>query len=184
MAKYDKNTITDLIDGKLEWSERKRIISDHKDADRFEKVVTILQERVPWKEKILLPLAEHLYVVQKGKERIVKAGCGYEFGDYRENGKHKSKVFVLNTPERLQEMYRNWEHSDAQWQEMREFYCPGCFALLGVEQVPIGYPPVFEMLPDLDTFYRAWLGKPLPDEQPDWFQDRTLEKPAQWAKGK
>jgi acetone carboxylase gamma subunit len=53
---------------------------------------------------------------------------------------------------------------------------------LGVEVVPLGYPVIFEMLPDLDTFYREWLGQPLPDERPDWFQDRTLDVPAQWAK--
>ena len=53
MAAYDKKTIADLIDGKLEWSVLKRIISDHKDADMCEKVVAILQERMPWKEKIL-----------------------------------------------------------------------------------------------------------------------------------
>jgi len=41
---------------------------------------------------------------------------------------------------------------------------------------------IFEMLPDLDTFYREWLGKPLEDERTDWFQDKTLVLPAQWAK--
>jgi acetone carboxylase gamma subunit len=163
MPAYDKKTIADLIDGKLEWSTLKRIISDHKDSDRFEKVVAILQERVPWKEKILLPLAEHLYVVQKGKERIVKAECGYEFGDYRQNWKHKSKVFVRNTPELLQEMYRNWEHSDPQWQEMREFYCPGCYTLLDVEVLPPGYPVTFDFVPDLEGFYKEILKKPLPE---------------------
>ncbi len=50
------------------------------------------------------------------------------------------------------------------------------------EVVPPGYPPIFEMLPDLDSFYREWLGQPLPDESPDWFADKTLEKPAEWAR--
>ena len=66
--------------------------------------------------------------------------------------------------------------------ELREFYCPGCLALLATETVPPGFPVVFEMLPDLDTFYRDWLDKPLADEKPDWFEDRTVELTAQWAK--
>jgi len=101
--------------------------------------------------------------VQKGKERIVKAECGYEFGDYRQNWKHKSKVFVRNTPELLQEMYRNWEHSDPKWQEMREFYCPGCYTLLEVEVLPPGYPVTFGFVPDLEGFYKEILKKPLPE---------------------
>ncbi|MFA4837833.1 MAG: acetone carboxylase subunit gamma, partial [Dehalococcoidia bacterium] len=68
--------------------------------------------------------------------------------------------------------------------EMREFYCPGCLAQLAVEVLPKGYPPLFDMLPDLDTFYREWLGKPLPDERPDWFQDKSPDLIAQWAKGR
>ena len=67
--------------------------------------------------------------------------------------------------------------------ELREFYCPGCYAQLGVEVVPVAYPVIFEMLPDLDVFYREWLGRPLEDERPDWFEDRTSELTAQWAKG-
>jgi acetone carboxylase, gamma subunit len=70
-------------------------------------------------------------------------------------------VFVRNTPELLQEMYRNWEHSDPQWQEMREFYCPGCYTLLEVEALPPGYPVTFDFLPDLEGFYKEILKKPL-----------------------
>ena len=63
-----------------------------------------------------------------------------------------------------------------------EVCCKFTDALLGVEVVPPGYPPIFEMLPDLDSFYRDWLGQPLPDESPDWFADKTLDKPIGWAK--
>ena len=48
---------------------------------------------------------------------------------------------------------------------MREFYCPGCGALLKVESVPVGCPIIFDFLPNLDAFYREWLGKPLPTSQ-------------------
>ena len=41
---------------------------------------------------------------------------------------------------------------------------------------------IFEMLPDLDSLYHDWLNQPLPDESPDWFIDKTNEKPAEWVK--
>jgi acetone carboxylase gamma subunit len=37
--------------------------------------------------------------------------------------------------------------------------------MLKVESVPVGYPIIFDFLPNLDAFYREWLGKPLPASQ-------------------
>jgi acetone carboxylase gamma subunit len=48
--------------------------------------------------------------------------------------------------------------------EIREFICPGCASLLEVEAAPPGYPIVFDFLPDLEGFYREWLGRELPAE--------------------
>ena len=76
-----------LLDGKLAWTEVKNIVSRPKDDDRFLRVLEILQQRTGWKEKILMPLTEHLYIVQKGNERVVRCDCGHEFGDYRCNWK-------------------------------------------------------------------------------------------------
>ena len=39
--------------------------------------------------------------------------------------------------------------ADPDWQLLREFDRPGCAALLDVEPVPVGYPFVFNFLPDL-----------------------------------
>ena len=127
---YDKKTIAELIDGELPWHKTKEIISNPKDPERFAMVVEILQERVPWKERILLPLAEHLYIVQKGQQRIVKCDCGHEFGPYTENWKHGARVRLRNTRESLKELYRDYEHSDPDWMELREYFCPGCMTLL------------------------------------------------------
>ncbi|MCK4481453.1 MAG: acetone carboxylase subunit gamma, partial [Candidatus Lokiarchaeota archaeon] len=91
MVKYDKKTLEMMIEGKLSWEELRLIISGRKDADRFEKILEILQERVSWPEKIILPLHEHLYIVLKENNRIVKCDCGFEFGDYRENWKTKCR---------------------------------------------------------------------------------------------
>jgi len=66
------------------------------------------------------------------------------------------------------------------WQEIREFFCPGCATQHAVEVVAPGYPVVFEMLPDLDKFYRDYLGRPLPDESAEWYEDRSAEVTAGW----
>ena len=52
-------------------------------------------------------------------------------------------------------------HPDPRWNELREYYDPVSMTLLDVESVPPGYPVVHEFLPDLETFYADWLGRPL-----------------------
>jgi hypothetical protein len=37
---------------------------------------------------------------------------------------------------------------------------------------------VFDILPDIDSFYRQWLGRPLPDEKE--FRDLTHELTTGW----
>ncbi len=182
--RFSKENLTRLVDGTLHWEEVKKAIRlDPKDSDRFSKYIEILQEKVPWDDKILLRISDHLYIVAKDGDRITKCDCGHEFDDYRINWKLGCKVYVRNTDESIGEVITIPEaRHNTELVEMREFYCPGCYALLAVEVVPPGYPPIFEMLPDLDSFYREWLGEPLSDENPDWYQDRTLDRPAEWAK--
>ncbi|MFC1945082.1 acetone carboxylase subunit gamma [Chloroflexota bacterium] len=180
-----KDKIKGLVEGTLPWDDVKKLLRlPKKDEDRFWKYLEVLQERVPWKEKIMLRISEHLYIVAKeGGGRVVKCDCGQEFGDYRTNWKLNCNIYVRRTKEEMAEVYTIEEAMpNVDLVELREFYCPGCFALVGVEVVPPGYPVVFEMLPDLDTFYREWLDKPLPDERTDWFQDRTWEMTSEWAK--
>ncbi|MGB0386179.1 MAG: acetone carboxylase subunit gamma [Ardenticatenaceae bacterium] len=161
MTSYPVDVIRDLIDSKLSWSATKSIMSSYKDADRFFKYIEVLQARVPWQERILLPLGEHLYIVQQGNERIVKCDCGQQFGDYRQNWKLSALIYVRDTPEKIAEIYPGRFACDPSWMEIREFICPGCATLLEVEAVPPGYPITFDFLPDLDTFYRSWLRQPL-----------------------
>lgn len=155
MPNYTKETIADLIDGKLAWPTLKGIMTGDKDLERFEKYLEILQERVPWKERILVPLAEHLYVVQKGGERIVKCDCGHEFGHYRQNWKLSALIHVRDTNESLDEIYEGLHKPNPAWNEIREYYCPGCTVQLEVEAVSPGYPILFDFLPDIDGFYDA-----------------------------
>lgn len=162
MTEYDLSTLEQLIDGKLPWNEVKGIMSSFKDPDRFDKVVRILQGRVPWEDRILLPLSPHLYIVEKEDgSRVVKCNCGYEFGDYQENWKMQALVYVRDTEEQMQEVYPPLMHSDPEMVTLREYFCPGCKTQLEVEAVPPGYPVIFDFEPDLETFYHEWLGRDL-----------------------
>lgn len=163
MVTYDKKLLERMINGKLPWDELKPIISGRKDPNRFDLILEILQNRVSWSEKIILPLHEHLHIVAKESQRIVKCDCGYEFGDYKENWKTKCRVRVRDTFKEIEQLYPKDMGSDPEWIELREYFCPGCFTLLDVEAVPPGYPTIFNFLPDIDTFYEKWLGRKAPD---------------------
>jgi acetone carboxylase gamma subunit len=177
---YSKEVIRDLLETRLPWDRVKQIISGYKDEDRFDKYVEILQEKVPWQERILLPLTDELYIVEKGEDRVVKCSCGYEFGDYRENWKLKALIHVRDSQEEIDELYPAVYPSKPHLElcEIREYYCPGCGSQLEVEAVPFGYPVIFDFLPDLDTFYREWLGRPLETEKK--FQDLSCEYMKKW----
>ena len=175
-----KDIVAQLIDGKLDWETTKSIISGIKDSDRFEKYVEVLQERAPYKEKILLPLGEHLNIVDKGGEHIIKCDCGHEFGDYRINWKLNALIRVLDSREKLLEVYEDSPgFPDTEKCDIREFYCPGCAKLLEVEAVAKGYPLIFDFLPDLESFYKEWLGNPLSDAKE--FKDLTYGVTKEWA---
>jgi acetone carboxylase gamma subunit len=161
MPSYPTDVIADLISGQLPWEQTKRIMSDYKDSDRFDKYVEVLQARVAWKEPILLPIGEHLQIVQSSGERVVKCDCGQEFGPYTENWKLRALIFVRDTEELLEELYPGPKACDPKLQELREFICPGCGTLLEVEAVPPGYPITFDFLPDLEGFYEQILERPL-----------------------
>jgi acetone carboxylase gamma subunit len=164
MTTYDKNTLSKLWEGKLSPEELRPIQSRFKDADRFEKFVEYCKEKVPWDDRILLPFQPHLFIVQKTDgARVIKCDCGREFGDYKKNWKLEARVFVRDTEEAFQEIYPPMMHADPAWMVLREFYCPGCYTLLEVEAVPPGYPIVHDFQPDLEAFYRDWLGKDLPE---------------------
>lgn len=184
MSVVDKDLIRQMVDGVISHENAHRLISmNPKDKDRFWNYIEVLQERVKWSDKILLRLTDHLYVVQNAaSERVVKCDCGHEFGDYRENWKLHSLIRARSTHDEFKEVYSPEPACpEPEWQEIREFYCPNCQAQLAVEVVAPGYPLVFEMLPDMDRFYRDFLGHPLADESPEWYEDRTAKATAEWA---
>lgn len=178
MAMFERVDVERLIDGILPWPAVQEMMRSPKDDERFDIYVEILQSRVPWSEKILLPLTPQLFIVAKDKKRIVKCKCGHEFGDYRVNWKLNALIHVRDTEEKIEEIYKGRELPDARWVQIREYICPGCGSQLEVEAVPRGCPPDFDFLPDLDTFYSKWLGRPLPEKLKN--EDKTLTQVAEW----
>jgi len=182
MPEYDISEIEKLVDGKLPWPRVQEIMKDAKDPGRFHAWLGILQKRVAWQDRILLPLGPNLFIVHKPSsrksKRVVKCRCGHEFGDYRSNWKLEALIHVRDTPKKLHDVYRGTEQPDPTWIQIREYYCPGCGSQLEVEAVPRGCPPDFEVLPDLDTLYRDWLGRPLAEEIA--LEDTTLDTVAAW----
>jgi acetone carboxylase gamma subunit len=150
---WPKETLKCLIDGSLDSDTIRQIQRGAKDSDRFENILEIEQARVPWQEKILIPLQEHLYVVQKGNERIVKCSCGYEYGDYRKNWKLNSLVY--ERPANDNKIYAGADPKNDMWTVLREFYCPGCGIQLDVENIAPGEPFIFNQIPDIDGFYNS-----------------------------
>jgi acetone carboxylase gamma subunit len=149
----EKMTLKDMIEGKLVRQEVVEIQRRQKDPDRFEKILEIEQERVPWDDKIILPMQEKLYVVlKKDGRRVVKCFCGHEFCEPDRNWKEESLVYERHPADG--EVFVGMAGADPKWMVLREFYCPGCGAQLEVEGVPHGYPFVFNFLPDIDAFYK------------------------------
>ena len=160
--KLDVETLRDLIDEKLPRGQVRAIQSGHKDRDRFDKYVAILQERVPWDYPIVLPFGEHLFIAKTDQGYWVLCDCGYEFCEYTDNWKLDALINVRETVDSLREIYPDKMHGDPDWNHLREYFCPGCKTLLEVEAVPPGYPIVHDFVPDLEGFYEDWLGRPLP----------------------
>ena len=163
MTTYEKSEIAELVDGTLAWNKTRTMMSSHKDDTRFDTYIAVLQERVPWKDPILLPIGENLFIVQAPDDRTVRCMCGHDFGTYTRNWKLQANIRVRDDEESLGEIYPGRRMCDPEWMEIREFICPGCSRLLEVEAVPPGFPIVFDFQPDLERFYSDWLGIPLPD---------------------
>ncbi len=95
---------------------------------------------------------------------MTKCECGHSFGDYRRNWKLAASIIVRDSEESLREIYPNSDLPDPEWMEIREFICPECGTLHEVEAAAPGYPIVHDFEPDIEGFYRDWLGQPLPAE--------------------
>jgi acetone carboxylase, alpha subunit len=158
----DRETLEALLDEKLTRREVKDIQSGYKDPDRFEKWLGVLQERASYDDPIVLPMGEGLNAVRTADSLVTRCDCGHDFCPPNRNWRMEALVFVRDDPETMAEIYPGFAGPDTDWSELREFYCPSCARQLEVEAVPPGYPVLHEFLPDIEGFYRGWLGREIP----------------------
>ena len=78
-----------LVHRELAWPDLFKLMREPKATDRFDDVVAALQEMVPWKERIILPLGENLFIVAKNGKAIIKTMGGAELCAWNENWKMK-----------------------------------------------------------------------------------------------
>jgi acetone carboxylase gamma subunit len=145
---WPKDVLKDLVEGKLDSDTLLTMQQSTKDAGRFMDVLAIEQERVPWKDKILVAIGEGLYIVENQKGRVVKHICGQEFGDYRNNWKLQALIYERDTWEKLHELYPGDRAPDPDWMILREYICPKCATMLETEAVTPGFPIILNFLPD------------------------------------
>jgi len=152
-----------LINRELAWPDLYKLMRDPKSETRFDEAVAALQEQVTWKEKILMPLGENLYIVAKNGKAIIKTRGGAELCAWNENWKMKCRVIVRRTQADLKKVFAE-EHLtiDTNLVEIREWICPKSGALLDVDCVPPTYPVEIDFTPDLQAFYEQWLNRKLP----------------------
>lgn len=147
---WSEDVLRDLSNGNLDLQVLLEMQRGAKEDDRFEAMLAIEQAKVSWPDEILVPIGEHLYVVQNDAGRIVKCSCGHEFGDYQQTWKNEALIYVRDSEESLDEIYAGPRKCDVTWMGLREYYCPGCGTMLEIEAVPPGYPFIFDFLPDID----------------------------------
>ena len=158
-----KELLADLLDEKLSRRAVHDIQSGHKDPDRFATWVALLQERAAYDDPIVLPFGEGLNIVRRRDgELVIRTDAGHDFCRWDQNWKMHAPMFVRDSDELYEEIYPKLAYPDGRWMELREYYCPISGQLLDTEAVPPGYPVIHEYLPDLEGFYRGWLGRAAP----------------------
>lgn len=166
MSSYTQEQVNNLVEGTLDWDTTFRMLSMPKDGDRFSKYLTTLQKKVTFTDRIVLPLSPHMYIVQSAKTKkwICKCDCGFEFCGYKENWKLYANIYVRDTAAAMAEVYPQLMAPDTNWQVYREYYCPSCGVLHDVECPTPWYPVIHDFEPDIETFYKEWVGLPVPEK--------------------
>jgi N-methylhydantoinase B len=156
-------TLADLLDEKLSRRAVKDIQSSIKDPDRFDKWVSLLQSRVDYDDPIVLPYGEGMNIVRTADgDLMIRTDAGADLCRWDQNWKLHVPMFVRDNDDLYREVYPELGHPEGDWQELREFYCPISGRLLETEAVPPGYPVMHEYLPDIEGFYKGWLGREIP----------------------
>ncbi|MDC8785330.1 acetone carboxylase subunit gamma [Roseateles koreensis] len=165
MSKYTPEQVKNLVDGKLDWDTTLRMLSMPKDPERFELYIQALQKKLDWKDRIVLPLGPHLYIVQQAKTKrwVTQCDCGHVFCDWNENWKMHANLYVRETEEAMTQVYPKLMAPDTAWQVYREYTCSQCGTLHDVEAPTPWYPVIHDFEPNIDAFYKEWVNLPLPE---------------------
>ncbi|MSR14822.1 MAG: acetone carboxylase subunit gamma [Gammaproteobacteria bacterium] len=152
-----------LQDRALAWPDLLKLMREPKASTRFDETIAVMQAAVTWKESILLPLGENLFIVNKKGRAIIKTTAGAELCAWNENWKMQCRVIVRRSRKDLEKVFPV-EHLtiDSALVELREWICPLSGTLLDVDCVPPTYPVEIDFTPDLKAFYEDWLGRELP----------------------
>ena len=165
MSTYNKEQVAHLAEGTLDWETTFRMLSMPKDKARFSMYLEALQKKVTFPDRIVLPLGPHMYIVQsaKTKQWVTQCDCGHVFCGYKENWKMFANIYVRDTEEAMADVYPTLMAPDTKWQVYREYSCPSCGTMHDVEAPTPWYPVIHDFEPDIETFYKEWVGLPLPE---------------------
>ncbi len=160
-GKLDQETLEALLDERLSRREVSAIQSGYKDPDRFEKWIALLQARACYPDPIVMPMGEGLNIVRRSSDGqlVSRCDCGHDFCAHNRNWKMEALVHVREDEQSILEIYPSMGGPDPLLQQVREYFCPACARQLEVEALPPGYPVVHDFLPDIEGFYRGWLGR-------------------------
>ena len=152
-----------LVHRELAWPDLFKLMRDPKSPDRFDEMIAVRQAMVPWKNRILLPLGENLFIVAKNGKAIIKTLAGAELCAWNENWKMHCRVRIRKNSADFNKIFPP-EHMtiDPELVEIREWICPKSGMLIDVDCVPPTYPVEIDFTPDLEAFYTDWLGRKLP----------------------
>lgn len=162
---FTKEKVRDLINGTIDDDTYQQMLTRPKDNERFFTYLEILQEQVPWDDKIVLPLGPKLFIVQQPADKrwVIKSWSGHVFCNWNENWKMHALIRVRDTQEKMEELYPKLMAPSVEWQVIREYIDPVSGELLDVEAPVPWYPVIHDFEPDIDTFYKEWLGVDVPE---------------------
>ncbi len=156
MSAYTKEQVSYLVEGKLDWDTTLRMLQMPKDQDRFRLYLEVLQAKVPWDDRIVLPLGPHLYIAQakQTKRWVTKCECGHELGDYRENWKLNAVVFVRDTEEAMSQVYPKLMAPGHAVAGVPGVLLPVVRDHDDVEAPTPWYPVIHDFEPNIESFYQ------------------------------
>ena len=164
-ARWSRETLEALLDEKLSRREVKDIQSGYKDPDRFEKWLDGPPGAGPLRRSDRAADGEGLNVgAPPGRRLVIRCDCGHDFCPPRpelEDGGARSSF--ATTDETLGEIYprmagtatpTGWSCASSTVRRAPASSRP--------RRCRPGYPVVHEFLPDIEGFYRGWLGREIP----------------------